>query len=136
VLLDKYWQYLAWITMECASDLRIVLKMSSVVSVFSVSILLLLSALTGSTIANTDVPVAPSKPALSEEEIAAKRWAAIRICFDCHEMSEAMISQQPRRRQKKHRSAMKEQRSCLDCHTSDDVSCCHDRMFPKIDRWE
>jgi nitrate/TMAO reductase-like tetraheme cytochrome c subunit len=110
--------------------------MSRVVSAFSAGIVLLLISLSMSAIANTEAPVAPSKPVLSEEEIAAKRWVAIRICFDCHEMSEAIISQQPRRRQKKHRSAMKEQRSCLDCHTSDDVSCCHDRMFPKIDRWD
>ncbi|MEH6469855.1 MAG: NapC/NirT family cytochrome c [Halopseudomonas sp.] len=73
---------------------------------------------------------------LSEEQIEAERWDAVQICFECHEMSEAVISKQPRRRQKKHRKAMKKHRPCLDCHTSDDVACCHDRMFPPIDRWE
>lgn len=71
----------------------------------------------------------------AEERKEAERWNAIYVCFRCHEMSERTISKQPRRRQKKHRKAMKKKRSCLDCHNSTDVRCCHERLFPPIERW-
>ena len=73
---------------------------------------------------------------LTEDQVEAERWNAIYVCFRCHDMSERAISQQPRRRQKKHRRAMKKKRSCLDCHNKTDVTCCHDNLFPAIERWE
>lgn len=109
------------------------------VAAFCSGLVLLLACLSLSASAATDVAqqIEPGLVALSSEErLAAERWDAVQVCFGCHEMTEAVISQQPRRRQKKHRSAMAEQRSCLDCHTSEEVACCHDRMFPEIDRWE
>ena len=72
----------------------------------------------------------------AEERAEAVRWNAIYVCFRCHDMSERAISQQPRRRQKKHRKAMKKKRSCLDCHNKTDVTCCHDNIFPSIERWQ
>lgn len=72
----------------------------------------------------------------AEERREARRWNSIYVCFRCHEMSERVISQQPRRRQKKHRKAMSKRRSCLDCHNQTDVRCCHDLLFPKIESWK
>jgi hypothetical protein len=84
------------------------------------------------------LPIPPE--GLSEEQLEerreAERWNAIYVCFRCHDMSDRSISQQPRRRQKKHRKAMKKRRSCLDCHNSTDVRCCHDRIFPEVERWK
>ncbi len=72
----------------------------------------------------------------TEAELEVERWSAISVCFRCHDMSERTISLQPRRRQKKHRKAMKKKRSCLDCHNATDVACCHDNLFPVIDMWK
>tara|TARA_R110002167_G_scaffold37416_7_gene117320 strand:+ start:383 stop:673 length:291 start_codon:yes stop_codon:yes gene_type:complete len=96
---------------------------------------MLLFSLSSATWADAESP-SISVAEQREQLLAAERWDAVQVCFGCHIMTEELISQQPRRRQKKHRKAMLEQRSCLDCHTNDDVACCHFRMFPEIDRWE
>ncbi len=99
------------------------------------SVVLSVFITTQSVVAANPAPLAGVDGELSEAEQRAESWKSVQVCFRCHDMSEDVLRKQPRRRQKKHRKAMKKQRACVECHNTTDVSCCHDHLFPKIEVW-
>ncbi len=101
----------------------------------ALSVLLSFFLTAQSAVAANSAPLAGVGGELPEEQQRAESWKSVQVCFRCHDMSEQTLSKQPRRRQKKHRKALKTQRPCMECHNTSDESCCHDHLFPKIDVW-